>query len=372
MWAGKRNGRRWRSRKRMMGASASRAVRRLRRCARRPAPRCCRSARAGCRSHGSNARSVAADDLQVHRQGAGGGCTRRAEGSPPSTARSRDPARRQGVGDRRGLSAAEGTGVRGPVDAVGPGQVPAGRRRSGRLPASCAHRPKLGLEALQEEEPKPHRVRRCLERRDPDFERRMRDVPTACRDACLASLEDEGTAPPRPVFTVSVDERPGVQALGNAAPDLPPAPGERPAWSRDHECARHGTVSVLAALDLHAGHVLADVESRRRSREFVALLERLRAHCPQDAVIRIALDSHSARVSRETMACPATRPGRFECVHAPGHGSWPNLIECAFSKMARTLPAPHPRRFGGRTQGPHPPGHRRDERSARAVPMARP
>ncbi len=37
------------------------------------------------------------------------------------------------------------------------------------------------------------------------------------------------------------------------------------------------------------------------------------------------------------MACLATRPGRFECVHAPKHGSWLNLIECAFSKMARTF-----------------------------------
>ena len=189
---------------------------------------------------------------------------------------------------------------------------------------------------LQEEELKPHRVRHCLERRDPDFERKMRDVPTVCRDVYLASPEDGATAA-RPMFTVSVDERPGGQALGNAAPDLPPAPGERPAWSRDHECARHGTVSVLAALDLHTGHGLADVESRRRSREFIALLERLRAHCPQDAVIRVVLDSHSARVSRETMACPATRPGRFECVHTPRHGSWLNLIECAFSKMARTF-----------------------------------
>jgi transposase len=33
----------------------------------------------------------------------------------------------------------------------------------------------------------------------------------------------------------------------------------------------------------------------------------------------------------------ATRPGRFEYVHTPKHGSWLNLVECAFSKMARTF-----------------------------------
>lgn len=33
----------------------------------------------------------------------------------------------------------------------------------------------------------------------------------------------------------------------------------------------------------------------------------------------------------------ASRPGRFEYVHTPRHGSWLNLIECAFSKMAHTF-----------------------------------
>jgi len=37
------------------------------------------------------------------------------------------------------------------------------------------------------------------------------------------------------------------------------------------------------------------------------------------------------------MAFLSTRPGRFEYVHTPKHGSWLNLIECAFSKMARTF-----------------------------------
>ena len=37
------------------------------------------------------------------------------------------------------------------------------------------------------------------------------------------------------------------------------------------------------------------------------------------------------------MAYLGTRPGRFEYVHTPKHGSWLNLIECVFSKMARTF-----------------------------------
>jgi hypothetical protein len=34
--------------------------------------------------------------------------------------------------------------------------------------------------------------------------------------------------------------------------------------SRDHEYKRHGTLSILASLDLHDGHVVARVEERHR------------------------------------------------------------------------------------------------------------
>lgn len=49
------------------------------------------------------------------------------------------------------------------------------------------------------------------------------------------------------------------------------------------------------------------------------------------------LDNHSAHISKETMKYLATRPGRFEYVHTPKHGSWLNLVVCAFSKMARSF-----------------------------------
>ena len=106
---------------------------------------------------------------------------------------------------------------------------------------------------------------------------------------------------------------------------------------RDHEYVRLGTLSLIAALDLHTGEVIAEVEPRHRSREFIGLLKRLDQHYDPHAIIRIVLDNHSAHISKETMAYLATRPGRFEYVHTPKHGSWLNLIECAFSKMARTF-----------------------------------
>jgi transposase len=190
---------------------------------------------------------------------------------------------------------------------------------------------------LDENQIKPHRIRYYLEKRDPQFDRKMQEVLMVYRDVSLYSEGAVHDARPNPIYTVSVDEKPGVQAIGLTAPDLPPVVGKASAVGRDYEYVRHGTVSILAGIDLHSGHIFANVEDRHRSVEFIALLKRLDEYYPSQAIIRVVLDNHSAHISKETVAYLGTRPGRFEYVHTPKHGSWLNLIECAFSKMARTF-----------------------------------
>jgi len=190
---------------------------------------------------------------------------------------------------------------------------------------------------LDDNDIKPHKIRYYLEKRDPDFDRKMQEVLMVYRDVSLYRQGAIHDARPEPIYTVSVDEKPGVQAIGLTAPDLPPVPGKASSVGRDYEYVRHGTVSILAGIDLHSGHIFADVQERHRSVEFIALLKQLDEHYPPEGVIRVVLDNHSAHISKETMAYLSSRPGRFEYVHTPKHGSWLNLIECAFSKMARTF-----------------------------------
>jgi transposase len=190
---------------------------------------------------------------------------------------------------------------------------------------------------LDDNDIKPHKIRYYLEKRDPDFDRKMQEVLMVYRDVSIYTEGAVHDARPNPIYTVSVDEKPGVQAIGLTAPDLPPVPGKASAVGRDYEYIRHGTVSILAGIDLHSGHIFANVEDRHRSVEFIALLKQLDEHYPQGAIIRVVLDNHSAHISKETVAYLSTRPGRFEYVHTPKHGSWLNLIECVFSKMARTF-----------------------------------
>jgi predicted DNA-binding transcriptional regulator AlpA len=99
---------------------------------------------------------------------------------------------------------------------------------------------------LDDNDIKPHKIRYYLEKRDPDFDRKMQEVLMVYRDVSIYSQGAVHDARPNPIYTVSVDEKPGVQAIGLTAPDLPPLPGKAPATGRDYEYVRHGTVSILA------------------------------------------------------------------------------------------------------------------------------
>jgi transposase len=189
---------------------------------------------------------------------------------------------------------------------------------------------------LAADEIKPHKIEYYLERRDPDFEQKMQEILMVYRDINLTNDNKQGNDHP-PIITVSVDEKPGVQAIQNIAPDLPPKPAKHKNVGRDYEYKRLGTVSILAALDLHDGKIIAQVHDRHRSCEFIELLKELDDRYPPECTIRVILDNHSAHISKETMKYLASRPGRFIYVHTPKHGSWLNLIEAAFSKMARTF-----------------------------------
>jgi transposase len=191
---------------------------------------------------------------------------------------------------------------------------------------------------LEEQHLQPHKVKYYLERRDPEFEPKMKEVLMVYQEVAVQNQAMPPSAQGAPsVITVSIDEKPGVQAIENTSPDLPPVPEKHPTVGRDHEYKRHGTLSILASLDLHDGHVVARVEERHRSREFVALLKDLDAYYPAGVTIRVILDNHSAHISKETRAYLATRPNRFSYVHTPKHGSWLNLVETLFGKMAHTF-----------------------------------
>src|SRR5580693_5593417 len=100
---------------------------------------------------------------------------------------------------------------------------------------------------LAAQELHPERVEYYLEKRDPEFESKMKDILLVYQEVALQNEGQAAGAVPG-VITVSVDEKPGLQALANTAPDRPPVARKHPTIRRDHEYKRLCTCSILAAL----------------------------------------------------------------------------------------------------------------------------
>lgn len=190
-------------------------------------------------------------------------------------------------------------------------------------------------ELLSARDIKPHKIRYYLERRDPDFEEKMAQVLVVYQQ--VEWTLQQGAPELRTIVSVSYDEKPGIQAIGTTAPDLPPEPGRHACVGRDHEYVRYGTLSLLAGINLITGQVIGSVEERHRSREFVAFLKKLDAQYPPEAKIQMILDNHSAHTSKETRAYLQSVPNRFEFVFTPKHASWLNIIESFFAKMSKSM-----------------------------------
>jgi transposase len=189
---------------------------------------------------------------------------------------------------------------------------------------------------LGQEEVKPHKVRYYLERRDAEFEQRMAEVLCVYREVQVLK-KDRSNKADSPVAIVYYDEKPRYPGHRNDS-SRTPEPGVYATFARDHEYKRHGTVSLLAGIDLLTGKVHPLVRDRHRSREFIEFLKLLDTAYPASTAVKLILDNHSAHISKETRTWLATRPaGRFEFTFTPKHGSWLNLIEDFFSKFARSV-----------------------------------
>ena len=185
------------------------------------------------------------------------------------------------------------------------------------LHLACSKPQQLGYAA---EPLHPEKVKYYLERRDPDFESKMRQVLLVYREVAWQNESPREGGPSPGVITVSVDEKPGVQAIANVAPDLPPVPGRHPCVARDK---RLGTCSILDSNRWPLKQSLRNQGVRGHERQR-----------PQDAHLRAADRDLSAKV-------PATA-GRLRILRMV-------IIEPGGAVEATTIRLPRPVALVGRT-----------------------
>jgi len=170
---------------------------------------------------------------------------------------------------------------------------------------------------------RPHKVRGWLNRADdPAFWIRAGQV-------CRLYLD-----PPPGTVLISVDEKTGIQAKSRKHPQVPARPGRDA--RREFEYVRHGTVSVLAAMNVTTGEVIAERIHRNDSPAFIKFLGMLHQMIPPHLRIHLIMDNGSSHTSRVTRAWLAAHP-RVTVTCTPKHASWLNMIEQWFGVLTRRL-----------------------------------
>jgi len=176
---------------------------------------------------------------------------------------------------------------------------------------------------LADADVRPHKVRSWLNRAgDPSFWVRAGAV-------CRLYLD-----PPPGTVLLSIDEKTGIQAKTRTHPDIPGTPG-RPA-RREFEYVRHGTVSIVAAMNVVTGQVIAQRIARNDSVTFIRFLVLLGQCTPPHLRIHLICGNGSSHTSKATRAWIAAHP-RFSATYTPKHASWLNMIEQWFSVLTRKL-----------------------------------
>jgi transposase len=170
---------------------------------------------------------------------------------------------------------------------------------------------------------RPHRVRGWLARRDDEAFWEQ-----------AAAVCDRYLAPPADTVLISIDEKTGIQAKSRKYPEQSMAQG-RPA-RREFEYVRHGTVSIIAAMEVATGQVWAERIRRNDSATFIVFLRRLEQAIDPKLKIHLVLDNGSSHTSKATKAWLQAHP-RFSVTYTPKHASWLNMVELWFSVLTRRL-----------------------------------
>lgn len=166
------------------------------------------------------------------------------------------------------------------------------------------------------------------------------------------------------VHTISCDEMTGVQALERAAPTQPMRPGQ--VERREFEYIRHGTLSLMANLEVGNGRIIqSSLGPTRTEVDFVAhiaqtvatdeeaqwifIVDQLNTHKSEGLVCWVAevcgvtteLGVKGTNGILESMASRSVflsdQGHRIRFVYVPLHTSWLNQVEIWFSILIRRL-----------------------------------
>lgn len=167
---------------------------------------------------------------------------------------------------------------------------------------------------------KPHRLRYWLNPTDPDFDRKAAKI-------CRLYL-----SPPADATVLSLDEKPGIQALRRLRPDRSLRNGKPARLEFEYE--RCGTRNLFAAFNVKTGHVVAWMTPDRSTPRVLAFLDHLVRFYRRGRLV-IITDNINTRTGADARAWLKRHP-RVRFVFTPKHGSWLNQVEIWFGILTRS------------------------------------
>jgi putative transposase len=148
----------------------------------------------------------------------------------------------------------------------------------------------------------PHRTRTFKLSTDPFFVEKVRDIVGLYLN------------PPDHALVLCVDEKSQIQALNRTQPVLPMGLGYLEGVTHDY--VRHGTTTLLAALDIATGTVFTEGKPRHRHQEFLAFLRRLDDGIPEGLDVHLIVDNYATHKHPKVRTWLARRP-RYHIHYTP-------------------------------------------------------
>jgi transposase len=167
----------------------------------------------------------------------------------------------------------------------------------------------------------PHRQTMWLHSQDEEF----RDK----RDEVLRLYYET----PADEHIISVDEKPGMQALERRYADVPMKPGAP--VKREFEYIRHGTLALMGALDVRRGKAFGFLSECTGGEVFVELLDLVAKSYPKGKG-HIVCDNQSSHDTDDVLDWLEDHPN-WTIHFTPKHGSWLNQVEQFFSILQRRV-----------------------------------
>ena len=172
---------------------------------------------------------------------------------------------------------------------------------------------------LVEHDLHPHRLRTFNFSPDPQFEEKLLEVVGLYMN------------PPQNALVLCMDEKTGIQALDRTQTVLPLRSGKPRLWSNEY--VRHGTQTMLAAIEIETGKATTWVNKTRKAADFVTFMDQVVSEYPGQrlCVVMDNLNTHKGKLAQEWLD---KNPG-VTFHYTPTHASWVNLAECFFSILTR-------------------------------------